>query len=174
MKRRIRTLGIATLAGAAVLAGTLAVAGAETAKPTPQTGPGMMGQGYGPGMMMGPGMMGQGANQGTYGPGMMMGRGMGPGMMGPGMMGQGMGPGMMGYGNMPCHIGAAGELDLSADDVRTLLRANLIRQGNQRLEVGKVTKKDDSTFLAEIVTKDKSLVERLEVDRTTGFTKRVN
>lgn len=55
-------------------------------------GPGMMGGGYGPGMMMGggqgQGMMG-GYGQGQMGPGM-MGGGYGHGMMGQGMMGQGM------------------------------------------------------------------------------------
>ena len=55
-------------------------------------GPGMMGGGYGPGMMMGggqgQGMMG-GYGQGQMGPGM-MGGGYGHGMMGQGMMGQGL------------------------------------------------------------------------------------
>ena len=64
-------------------------------------GPGMMGGGYGPGMMMGGGQ-GQG----------MMG-GYGQGQMGPGMMGGGYGHGMMGQGMMGSQQGLPG---VSLDD----------------------------------------------------------
>ena len=62
------------------------------------------------------------------------------------------------------------ELDkpLTADDVRTSLEQRLQRQGNDRLKVGKVEDKDDKTILAEIVTVDDSLVERIEIDKATG------
>ncbi len=123
-----------------------------------QPGPGMMGQGMGPGMMgQGPcpGMMGQG-----MGPGM-MGQGMGPGMMGqgmgPGMMGQGMGPGMM-RGNRP----------LSPENVRDILEGHLAWMGHDRLKVGEITESGDGAYVAEIVTVDDSLVERVEVDRASG------
>jgi hypothetical protein len=116
-------------------------------------GPGMMGPGYGPGMM-GPG----------YGPGMM-----GPGMMGPGygpgMMGQGYGPGMMGPGYGP----SGGNLNLSTDDVKSHLERWLTWRGNQRLKLGEVKEKDATTIVADIVTKDNSLVQRFEVNRQTGF-----
>jgi Spy/CpxP family protein refolding chaperone len=79
-------------------------------------GPGMMGQGYGPGMM-GPGMMGQGYGPGMMGPGM-MGQGCPAGMAGYGMMGPDMGRGtmggMMGPGMM-YGISSYGALNLSAE-----------------------------------------------------------
>ena len=142
-----------------------------------QLGPGMMmpgcpmGQGYGMGGpgMMGPGMMGPG-----YGPGgsgmPMMGPGMGPGIgpgMGPGMGGQGMGPGM-GGGMMQ-----QPRQSVSVDDVRDMLERRLAWQGNPNVKLGKVEEKDSDAILAEIVTQDGSLVERLEVDRRSGWTRMV-
>ncbi len=143
-------------------------------------GPGMMGPGMmGPGMM-GPGMMGPG----MMGQGMMMGPGiMGPGPMGPGYapegdempmmgprgqgpgMGQGMGPGM-GQGMMQ-----QAPRTLSADDVKTMLERRLAWQGNPHVKLGKVEEKDNDTIIAEIVTQDDSLVQRLEVDRHSGWTR---
>ena len=114
----------------------------------------MMGQGQTP--MMGQGqapMMGQGQMP-------MMGQGQMP-MMGSGqmpMMGQGMSPGMM----QPL------AKDLSASDVQHMIEHRLAWQGNPNLKVGKVEEKDDHTIVAEIVTKEGSLVQRLEVDRHRG------
>ena len=148
-------------------------------------GPGMMqgyGQGYGhgPGYGMGPGMMqgyGQGYGHGPgygMGPGMMQGYGMGPGMMqgygqgyghGPGY---GMGPGMMqGYGTP-----GGFSKDLSTDDVRTMLERQLAMTGNKRLKVGDVKEKDKNTIVADIVTADGSLVDRVAVNRHNGWTQR--
>ncbi|MEO3428788.1 hypothetical protein AAFN88_08030 [Pelagibius sp. CAU 1746] len=141
-------------------------------------GPGTMGPGtMGPGMMgpgmMGPGMMGPGyAPQGDAGP--MMGpggqrRGMGSGM-GPGM-GQGMGPGMgpgMDQGMMQ-----PSPRNLTSDDVKVMLERRLAWQGNPHVKLGKVEEKDDDTILAEIVTQDGSLVQRLEVDRHSGWARMV-
>jgi hypothetical protein len=118
----------------------------------PMTGQGHMGQGHM--HMMGPGMMGQG-----MGPGM-MGQGMGPGMMG-----QGMGPGMMGHPGMMQPLSR----DLSAEDVQHMLGHRLAWQGNPNIKVGTVNEKDDDTIVAEIVTQDGSLVQRLEVNRHTGW-----
>jgi len=155
----MKNTGIAVVSalGVVALAGSLALA--ETKTPTP---PGtMMGPGYGPGMMMG-------GPQGT-------GTGYGPGMMGH-MMGQGMGPGATGmgsgYGTMPC-TGATGERDLSTEDVKNILEGRLAWAGQKRLKVGTVKKTGEDTFAADIVTVDKSLVERLEVNRKTGFTRRI-
>lgn len=101
-----------------------------------------------------------GPSQGQPGPGM-MGQGMGPGMMGqgpcPGMMGQGMGPGMM-RGNRP----------LSPENVRDILEGHLAWMGHDRLKVGEITESGDGAYVAEIVTVDDSLVERVEVDRASG------
>ncbi len=118
-------------------------------------------QGYGAGYGMGPGMMGLG----MMGPG--QGYGMGPGMMAPG---QGYGPGpYQGYG-AGYGMGPAvdqGE-DLSADDVRDRIERNLAWHGNERLMVGEVTEADEDTVIADIVTKDGSLVRRFRIDRHTG------
>jgi len=119
-------------------------------------GPGMMNMMHG--MMMGRGMIGQGYGMG---PGMMgQGYGMGPGMMGPGMMGQGYGPGMM---------GAAGNREVTEDDVRGFLGRQLEMHGLKRLKVGSVDTSDDKVFKADIVTKEDSLVMRVVVDRRSGF-----
>ena len=148
-------------------------------------GPGMMGQGQmGPGYGMGPGMMGQGQmGPGSgMGPGMMgqgqmgPGSGMGPGMMGQGQMapGHGMGPGMMGQGRMAPGDGMGPGMrqplrqDLSAADVQHMMEHRLAWQDNPNIKLGKVEDKDDDTIVAEIVTQDGSLVQRLEVDRHTG------
>lgn len=133
--------------------------GAQTGQPC---SPGMMGPGYG----MGPGMGGHG---------MMGSRMMGSKMMGPGMMGPGtgymMGPGSgMSYGMM--RPGSGGQVvpgtDLSADDVRHFLEHRLEWHGNKRVKLGDVKETDDSTIVAEIVTVDGSLVQRLKIDRHTG------
>ena len=96
------------------------------------------------------GMMGGGHNGGH------MDKHMGSGMMGSGMMG------MMGgnKGRM---------LDLTADEVGTLIKARLIMHGNDRLKVGKVAVKDDQTYLVDIVTVDDSLVRQIEVGKNMGF-----
>jgi hypothetical protein len=151
----------------------------------PMMGPGMMGQGMNsPGMMgwaqmpmMPPGMMGQG----MMGPGMMyqmpmMGGMTGPGMMGPGMM---MNPGMMnqmpmmggmmGQGTMgPGMMGQAGAYygrDLTGEDVSLMLEHHLAMTGLPNLAVGSVEEQDADTIVAEIVTRDGTVVQRLSVDR---------
>lgn len=146
-----------------------------SAHPPQGGGPYSMQQGWGPGMMgpgqmpmMGPGMMGHG-----------MGPGMGPSMMYPNMMGWGMGPGMpMGPGMMGYGPGPRGAWqdrmralpqDLSVDDVRHMMEHQLSWQGNPNLEIGKIEEKDKDTIVAEIVTKNGSLVQRLEINRHTGW-----
>ncbi|MEQ9491081.1 MAG: hypothetical protein RIM72_19045 [Alphaproteobacteria bacterium] len=148
----------------------------------PMMGQGMMGQGYqGQMPMMGHGMMGQGY-QGQM---PMMGHGMmGQGyqgqmpMMGHGMMGQGyqgqmpmMGHGMMGdygYGQMqPLRR------DLTTDEVKHMMEHRVDWAGNPNLKVGKVMEKDADTIVSEIVTKEGSLVRKIEVDRHTGRMKAV-
>ncbi len=181
---------------AAVALGLAAFAAPVQAQPYGY-GPGMMGPGYGGGMMggygpgygmMGPGMMGPGYGGGMmggygrgmmgggYGPGWMMhGNGMGPGMMRGG--GYGMGPGMMrggGYGMGPGmmgygpgYYGNQGDLKLTTDQVKQYL-AQMIR--NPNLTVGDVKEKDADTIVAEIVTKEKAvLVQRLDFNRHNGF-----
>jgi hypothetical protein len=159
---------------AVIIIAVLALASPVKAQPY---GPGMVG-GYGPGYGM---MDGYGPG---YGPGWMMGPGYGPGMMrgygpgwghgwmmrggyGPGMMGPGYGPGMMGYG--PGYYGQQANLNLSTDDVKNYFGRMLAIRGNPRLKVGDVKEKDSDTIVADIVTKDNSLVQRFAVNRHNGF-----
>ena len=120
----------------------------------------MMGGQMQPGQMMGgqmpPGMMqgGQGGMMGNGRMGMMHG-GQG-GMMGHGMMGQGFGDRVV------------PSTHLSTDDVRHFLEHRLARRGNERLKVGEVKEEGQDSIIADIVTVDDSLVERLKVDRHTG------
>ena len=87
-----------------------------------------------------------------------MGQGQMP-MMGQGMMGRGMGSGMM----QPL------QKDLSVEDARHMLEHRFTGNSNPNVKVGKVEEKDDDTIVGEIVTKDGSLVQSLEVDRHTGM-----
>ena len=133
-----------------------------------------MGQG---GMMQGGQMMG-----GQTQPGQMMGGQMSPGMMQGGqggMMGHGMMGGMMqgGQGGMMGHgFGdrVVPSTHLSTDDVRHFLEHRLARRGNKRLKVGEVKEEGKDSIVADIVTVDDSLVERLKVDRHTGKIERVD
>ena len=157
-------------------------------------GPGMMGRGYGmgpgmrgPGYGMGPGMMGDddgdwncpydGRSMGSgrgYG---MMGRGYG---MGSGMMmgrGYGMGPGYgQGQGSMETapeqgEIGpTSGRLEtpLKEDGARTTVENYLQSTRNPNLKLGKITEQGNA-FEAEIVTKDGSLVDKLLIEKSTGW-----
>ena len=126
---------------------------------------------------MRPGMMQGGTDQQPADHGMMQG-GMGQGMMCP-MMGSGMmqggmmGSGMMGSGMMRGGMGAlfgsrvTPMMNLSIDDVRGYLASQLDGLKNKRLKMGDI-KGDDGTIIADIVTVDNSLVQRLKVDRHTG------
>ena len=111
---------------------------------------------------MGAGMMG--GDAGMMDPQMMMRMhgGMDKGMMG-GMMGGGTGP--MG----PCPMMMARtDKDFSAEQVRDILEGQIAWTGNKRLKVGGVEQKDEDTYVAEIVTVEDSLVQRVEVNRSTG------
>lgn len=169
-----KSLFVGSAVAIALAAGALAYGSSVSAQPYgpgmmgPGYGPGMMGPGYGPGYRHGPGM------RGGYGPGDCP--GYGPGMMGPGYGrgwmhgGRGYGPGYgrhmwgPGYSGQP-----QGDLNLSTDDVKSRLERWLAWRNNPRLKVGEVKEKDDSTIVADIVTKDNSLVRRFTVDRKTGF-----
>lgn len=97
-------------------------------------------------------------------------RRMGPGMMsGPGPWG-GYGPGMM-QGYMYSPGGGPGwrDLNLSTDNVKSNMERWLVWQGNPRLQVGDVKEKDADTIVADIVTKDNSLVQRFVINRHNGY-----
>jgi len=60
------------------------------------------------------------------------------------------------------------QLDLSADQVRTLIEAKLILRGNDNIRVGDITEIDAKTYRVQIVTKEGSLVREFEVDKDKG------
>ena len=99
---------------------------------------------------MGPGMMSGSGPWGGYGPGMMQGY----------MYGPGGGPGW--------NTGWR-DLNLSTDSVRSNIERWLAWQGNPRLQVGDVKEKDADTIVADIVTKDNSLVQRFVINRHNGY-----
>ena len=151
---------------------------------------GPMGPGYGPGYDegyqrqgddwycpwcgggAGRGRMHRGQGRGM-GPGMMQrgdGRGMGPGMMHRGYdRGWGGGPGMRGpgYGRDTRRYGGQPE-PLNKNQARLLVENYLRNRRNPNLKVGDISD-EDGVFEATIVTRDGSLVDKLEVDKETGW-----
>lgn len=94
--------------------------------------------------------------------------GMGPGMMGPGY-GYGMrGPGYQGYG--PQYQGS--QEPLKEKDVKAMLENYVQSTRNPNLKVGKITEKD-AYFEAEILTKENALVDKILVDKNTGWMRSV-
>ncbi|MFQ5619777.1 MAG: hypothetical protein ACE5FR_12470 [Rhodospirillales bacterium] len=160
----------------ALVAGTLLTGTALIGAPAFAHGSGM---GHGRGSMGG-GMMGMmGPGHGKAGEhGMMERRGMGPGRGEAGEHGTKDHRRMMGrHSASGCNAGMMGDTsvdkNLSVEDVTKILEGRLAWFGNDRLKVGKVEAKDGKTILAEILTVDNSLVERLAFDRKTGWHKRI-
>ena len=93
------------------------------------------------------------------------------------MMGQGhmMGPGHMmtpdfnRQGNFGPGTMQSLREDLNAGDVRRMMEYRLRWMNNPNIKIGNIEEKDADTITAEIVTKDGSLVQRLNVDRHTGW-----
>ncbi len=145
-----------------------------------QMGSGMMrGQGQmGPGMMRGQGQMGSGMRGYGSCPRMMQqgrGHGMGPGMMHHGYgqgRGQQMGPGMMhhgwGRGQTPSAQGEQMQA-VTKNKARMLLEEYVA--ANPNLQVGEIQEQDDG-YLGRIETKDGSLVEKIRVDKESGWMKK--
>ncbi len=108
---------------------------------------------------------------------------MGTETMGQGMMGQGMS--MMGYGMMgqeqnmfeECEEMMEGVTDgkqqageaLTQKDAVSIVENYLKKINNPNLKVGEIEKTADEDYLVEIVTKDGSLVDKLEVNRLSGW-----
>ena len=105
------------------------------------------------------------------------------GHMGGGMMGShhgrdydhgyGHGYGMMGFGggyrgDCPFADKASFSKDVTVESVTKFLEQRLTHMGNDRLKVGEVKATDDKTIVGEIVTKDGSLVMKMQFDRATG------
>jgi hypothetical protein len=131
-------------------------------------GPGMMGQGYGPGYGMGPGMMGPGYGYGYgMGPGM-MGQGYGPGYgMGPGMMGPGYGYGRQ-YGPQYGRQYQQLQKPLDRNQAKQEVENYLSSMRNPNLKLGKIEEKGNG-YQINIETKDGSLVDKILVDKNTGW-----
>lgn len=68
------------------------------------------------------------------------------------------------------HMGgkSAKAYNFNTDDIRKIVAARLVWQGNDRLKVGKVEAAGDDAIVAEIVTVDDSLVYKLKYDRKSG------
>jgi hypothetical protein len=113
---------------------------------------GMWGGGYGPGGWGCP-MWG-----GNYGSGPGYGYGMGPGMMG-----RGYGPGY-GYAYGPQY--QQPQKPITKSDAESLLKNYVSR--NPNLKLGAV-KEEGNSFQADITTKDGSIVNKLFVDKNTGW-----
>ena len=133
----------------------------------PQISQGMMGYGY----EMGPEMMWRGGYGGWYCPycgqpaGPRRGYAMGPWMMGPGMMGPWMmGPGYPGYG--PRY--REPQKPLEEKDVKAIVKDYIESTRNPNLKMGKI-KEMENFFEVEILTKDNSLVDKILVDKFTGW-----
>jgi hypothetical protein len=142
----------------------------------------MMGEGGMAGMMgdmrggaMAEGMPGPGMGQEMMGGGMprsgmmgMHGMDMGPrGAQGP-MGGHNLGPGAL-YG-----IPQGAPVEMTPARVETFLSHMLERHGNPRLEIGEITEAEDGSIIAEIVTVDGSLVQRLAFNRHPGLFRQID
>ncbi|MBW1988884.1 MAG: hypothetical protein JRI97_04995 [Deltaproteobacteria bacterium] len=117
-------------------------------------------RGYGG--MMGPGMMGPG----MMGPGMM-----GPGMMGRGMMGPGYAPGWMHRGYPGA--GQYQEVPLNKAEAKILVERYIRSTGNPNIRFGEITEEKDEYFVATVVTKGGDLVDKIMIDRYSGWFKSV-
>jgi hypothetical protein len=113
----------------------------------------------------------------SMGPGMMGGYDMGPGMMG-GYGGYGMGPGMMngpgGYGMGPGYgrqSRATGK-PMDIKEAEAMMKDYLKASRNPNLRLGKI-KDAGYAYEAEIRTRNNALVDKVLIDKVTGFVRSV-
>ena len=76
--------------------------------------------------------------------------------------------------NQNANQNAAPDLKLTVDEVKARVEGWLTMRGNPRIKVGDVKEKDADTIIADIVTKDNSLVDRFIINRHTGAYTRDN
>ncbi len=76
-------------------------------------------------------------------------------------------------GFRPMGIRAASGEPLTKDQAERLLENYVFRFANPNLKPGEVVEKG-AVFEATVVTKDGSLVERLEIDKNTGFFRKIS
>jgi hypothetical protein len=79
------------------------------------------------------------------------------------------GPGMLSGSYGQGNYGGQGNLNLSTNAVKSFLERMIAIEGNSRLKVGDMKEKDADTIVADIVTKDNSLVQRFVVNRHNRF-----
>jgi hypothetical protein len=95
-----------------------------------------------------------------------------PGMHG--YQGRGMGPGMMqerwGRGQYGPNLQQQQQMRPLEKNTARRLAENYVA-GNPNLKIGKVTE-EDNYFMATVVTQDGSLVEKLMIDKETGWMKK--
>jgi hypothetical protein len=84
------------------------------------------------------------------------------------MMGYGMGPGMMGPGYGYNRQYQQSQEPVNEKDAKGIIENYLNATRNPNLKIGKI-KDEGSAFEANIVTKNGSLVDRLLVDKDTGW-----
>lgn len=138
----------------------------------------MMGQGGMAGMMggmTGPGMPEGGAGPGTTGQMPMAGMMMCPmmRMMMSGQAGMGM-PGMMGSQGIPLGTPLGAPEEMTEDRVRALVGKQLTSLGNPRLKLGEISTASDGSIIAQILTVDGSLVQKLAFNRYPGLVRQVD
>jgi hypothetical protein len=104
--------------------------------------------------------------QGMWGRGQGYGYGMGPGMMGPGYQGYGPRYGSPSGPQPPQY--QQPQKPLAEKDVKAILENYVQSTRNPNLKVGKILEKD-AYFEGEIVTKDNALVDKILVDKKTGW-----
>jgi len=63
---------------------------------------------------------------------------------------------------------------ITVERARAMLQGALAWHGNPRLKLGRVEQQNEDTIVAEILTIDDSLVQRLAIDRATGTFRRVD
>ena len=68
--------------------------------------------------------------------------------------------------------GANMNRDYTADEIRTLAEAFILRHGNENLKVGSVKEGPDNNYIVAITTKDDSLVSEMKIDKRTGHPSR--
>ncbi len=79
----------------------------------------------------------------------------------------------MGGPNMLYGIPRSQQSEMTPERVRTWLEQHLARLDNPRLKIGEITPDTDGTVLAEIVTVDGSLVQKLAFNRYPGLVRQV-
>ena len=77
-------------------------------------------------------------------------------------------PGMMGSQSILVGTPLGTPEEMTADRVRALLERQLINSGNPRLTLGEIGTAGDGSIIAEIVTVDGSLVQKLAFNRYPG------